>query len=145
MKTLPSLLTTLSTAALLSSCADMGMVGMMPPPMMHGAPTGPRMLAGSSFTSPAVATLARPATGAARFTLPTAPVASFASRPMVGSSDYAPHLLQSYRAGYRYGKADRLSGFPRDYHNAFLASGEAWESYFQEGYGHGYELQGEQH
>lgn len=144
MKTLTSLLP-LSALLLLSSCADMGMIGMMPPPpMMHGPTTGPRLLAGG-FTSPAVATLARPAVGGTRFSaLAAAPVASFASRP-VGHSDYAPHLLQSYRAGYRFGKADRLSGFPRDYHNAYLASGEAWESYFQEGYGHGYELQGEQH
>jgi hypothetical protein len=70
---------------------------------------------------------------------------SIARLASTSSSDYAPHLLQSYRAGYRYGKADRLSGFPRDYHRAYLMSGEAWESYFQEGYGHGYDLTGEQH
>jgi len=71
--------------------------------------------------------------------------ASITHASTAARGDYQPHLLRSYRAGYRYGTADRYSGRARDYRSAFLCSGESWESYFQEGYADGYDLRGEQH
>ncbi len=60
-------------------------------------------------------------------------------------SDYQPELAQSYRQGWAAGQRARHCGWQRDSHGAFLCSGAAWESYFQEGYADGFDGHGMRH
>ncbi|MGV3658873.1 MAG: hypothetical protein ACO1TE_01775 [Prosthecobacter sp.] len=60
-------------------------------------------------------------------------------------SDYQPELAQSYRQGWAAGQRARHCGWQRDSHGAFLCSGCAWESYFQEGYADGFDGHGMRH
>ncbi len=115
----------LLVVASLSSCA-----GPLPPPILPPLPPPPPI---PLPVAPAV------------WHTPLLTPASITHVSTVARGDYQPHLLRSYRAGYRYGAADRYIGRPRDYRSAFLCSGESWESYFQEGYADGYDLRGEQH
>jgi hypothetical protein len=56
-----------------------------------------------------------------------------------GGSDYQPHLATEYRNGWRAGAQDAACGANRDYRRAYACFGTGWESYFQEGYSDGYE------
>ena len=56
-----------------------------------------------------------------------------------GHSDYLPHLCDEYRSGYDIGRTDASYGYPRDPRRAYLRYGHGYESYFQEGYGDGYD------
>lgn len=114
----------LLVAAMISSCA-----GPLPPPVLP-PPTPLHYL---------------PAPTPTVWHAPLATTASITHVSSAPRSDYQPHLARSYRAGHRYGAADRFCGRSRDYRSAFLCSGESWESYFQEGYNDGYELRGQQH
>lgn len=56
-----------------------------------------------------------------------------------GHSDYLPHLCDEYRSGYDIGRTDAYHHYPRDPRRAYLRYGHGYESYFQEGYGDGYD------
>jgi hypothetical protein len=66
-------------------------------------------------------------------------------RPSPGASDYLPHLATEYRNGYDIGQRDAQLGYPRDYRRGYERFGGGYESYFQEGYGHGYDGRPMQH
>lgn len=66
-------------------------------------------------------------------------------QPRANGSDYQPELAQSYRQGWAAGQRARHCGWQRDSHGAFLCSGAAWESYFQEGYADGFDGRGRRH
>jgi hypothetical protein len=80
---------------------------------------------------------------------PACPPPSYGYAPSyagaAAQADYQPHLLTVYRQGYWAGVHARRCGWARDSHGAWLASGLAWESYFQEGYADGYDGHGMRH
>jgi hypothetical protein len=169
MKTLPSLLASLSLITGMVSC-----VGPMPMPMHPGA----NVSLHNSFPSVPSHQVARPSAplnvNPRYIGLPATPVAQFATpvsfnprvtdfvsqaiaRPTVpvsvnprvvnlgGGSDYQPHLASEYRNGWRAGAQDAAYGANRDYRRAYACQGTGWESYFQEGYNDGYEGRGLAH
>jgi len=160
MKTLPTLLASLSLISGMVSC-----VGPMPMhPGNHISLHAPFPSAPSQVARPSVPLNVNPrlahlgSTQVAQFATPvslnprlTNPFTQAVARPtsplavnprlvqFAGGSDYQPHLASEYRNGWRAGAQDVAYGANRDYRRAYAYQGTGWESYFQEGYNDGYE------
>jgi hypothetical protein len=141
MKTLNILFVTALLSSSLVSCAG-------PAFMPHSAYTPRPAPVFGTLAPTATATLAMPMS--ARFAhLRPGPgtVASLARSVSVAprlsgaftGSDYQPHLAREYRNGWQAGAYDAAWGAGRDYRRAYAVQGTGWESYFQEGYGDGYD------
>lgn len=156
MKTLPTLLASLTLSSGMVSC-----VGTVP---MHPGNTISLYAPLPNAARPAVPLNIHPrvthmgSSNVAQFATPVSvnpmltsgftqavarPVAPLAVNPRLvqstGGSDYQPHLASEYRNGWRAGAQDAAYGVNRDYRRAYACHGTGWESYFQEGYNDGYE------